>query len=135
MIHNIAHVCIVTRDIAKTAEFYCGLLGLEKKYEFRKKGRCTGMYLDAGRGTFLEIFERETVPEHDSSIAHFCFQVDDLDLIAEHLEKQGVVTAHKKMGKDGSWQIWIKDPNGISIELQEYTKNSSQITGEDCFLD
>jgi hypothetical protein len=38
------------------------------------------------------------------------------------------------MGHDQSWQAWLADPNGITIELHEYTDKSSQVLGSDCFL-
>ena len=127
-------MCIITEDLEKTSDFYCGLLGLQKKYEFKKDGESVGMYLEAGQGTFIEVFKREVSGEDTSNIVHFCFEVDDIETAAEKFNKAGVVTADKKMGKDGSWQIWIKDPNNIKIELQEYTDKSSQITGDDCNL-
>lgn len=37
----------------------------------------------------------------------------------------------RKTGNDRSLQSWIKDPDGNLIELQEYTPESGQFTGED----
>ena len=37
----------------------------------------------------------------------------------------------RKTGNDRSRQAWVKDPDGNLIELQEYTPQSRQFTGED----
>jgi hypothetical protein len=51
------------------------------------------------------------------------------------LKKSGMNVQEPKMGADHCWQLWRKDPNGIDIEFQEYTKESLQKTGGDCIVD
>jgi len=135
MIKGIAHVCIGARDLAAAEQFYCGLLGLGKKFAFKKGGKETGFYLEAGRGSFIEVFAQDKVePEAGSAIRHLCLEVSDVDEVAERLRAAGVEVSDKKVGADGSWQAWLRDPSGIPIELHQYTDESSQVTGRDCVL-
>ena len=46
----------------------------------------------------------------------------------------GVAITDKEMGAANSWQAWITDPNGVKIELHQYTKKSCQILGNDCVV-
>jgi len=62
---------------------------------------------------------------------HFCLQVEDMDAYVAQIEARGVVVTGRKVGNDRSKQAWIKDPDGNLIELQEYTAESRQLTGED----
>jgi lactoylglutathione lyase len=62
---------------------------------------------------------------------HFCLQIEDLDGYVALLETCGVTVTGRKSGNDRSRQAWVKDPDGNLIELQEYTSQSRQFTGED----
>ncbi|MNT98681.1 hypothetical protein D3C72_2413220 [compost metagenome] len=39
---------------------------------------------------------------------------------------KGVEITDKKLGADGTWQAWTKDPNGVKLEIFQYTENSMQ---------
>ncbi len=133
MIKAIAHICISTRDLDKTETFYCSCLGLVKKFDFIKDGNVAGFYLRINDVNFIEVFQTEgPSSDQESPIKHFCLEVDDIDKTIEAVRKCGVEIANKKMGCDNSWQAWLTDPNGIKIELHQYTDNSCQVTGGDC---
>ena len=53
------------------------------------------------------------------------------DAAQRELAAHGITTSEKKLGGDKSWQIWFKDPNGMDIELHQYTDASAQVTGKD----
>jgi catechol 2,3-dioxygenase-like lactoylglutathione lyase family enzyme len=134
MIQRIAHVCILAKDLEETERFYCGVLGLEKGFEFHKLGKPTGFYLNAGGTTFIEVFAGN--PEGTvAGLRHFCLETDDLDALQQRLEAHGIKSTAKHLGCDHSWQIWCKDPNGVDIEFHEYTDRSLQLTGGIASLD
>jgi catechol 2,3-dioxygenase-like lactoylglutathione lyase family enzyme len=129
MIRRIAHVCILSRDLDAAERFYCGALGMRKGFEFRKAGELVGFYLDAGGGCHIEVFRGEGQPDAPSPIRHFCLETDDLDAVKRRLAEHGVESTEKTLPCDHSWQIWCKDPDGISIEFHQYTADSLQLTG------
>ena len=133
---SIAHICLLSTDLARTAGFYCTVLGLRKRFSFLKKdGSEIGYYLAVNDSNFIEVFLRDAVPGSASSMSHLCLQVPSIGEIETIYRKRGVEISEKKLGCDGSWQAWLADPDGTSIELHEYTPSSSQFTGKDCTVD
>ena len=54
---------------------------------------------------------------------HFCVAVEDLDGAIAELETRGIEYARALQG-EGTVQIWIADPAGNTIELQQDTRTS-----------
>ena len=47
------------------------------------------------------------------------------------LVDHGYAPGEIKMGADQTAQFWMKDPNGLDVEFQQYNEKSSQRTGQD----
>ncbi len=56
----------------------------------------------------------------DSTGHHFCVAVDDLDGAIAELEARGIAYERAVQGQ-GTVQIWVNDPAGNTIELQQDT--------------
>jgi catechol 2,3-dioxygenase-like lactoylglutathione lyase family enzyme len=52
---------------------------------------------------------------------HFCFAVDDLDAAIAELEARGIPYERATQGEH-TVQIWINDPAGNTVELQQETR-------------
>jgi catechol 2,3-dioxygenase-like lactoylglutathione lyase family enzyme len=136
MIKAIAHLCVFSRDLAASRQFYCDALGLKPHFEFHKHGKIFGFYLQAAPGQFIEIFSTDAGHEtKHQRIHHFCLEVEDMDALREKLSKHGIAVTAKKLGCDQTWQCWCKDPDGTEIEFQQYTPQSAQFTRTDCVVD
>ncbi|HEY5233018.1 MAG TPA: VOC family protein [Verrucomicrobiae bacterium] len=136
MIKAIAHLCIFSNDLERSRDFYCGTLGLLRHFDFHKDGRLFGFYLLAAPGQFIEIFRTDATAEiHRQRIHHLCLEVEDMDALRGRLAQHGVAVTPKKLGCDQTWQCWCKDPDGVEIEFQQYTPQSSQLTRTDCIAD
>lgn len=57
MIKSLAHVCILSRNLDRTLDFYCSTLGLEKGFDFLRDGELFGFYLKITGRQFLEVFQ------------------------------------------------------------------------------
>ena len=134
MIQGIAHICIRVADLDETLRFYREGLGLEKAFDFVRDGEVVGFYLKVGNGNYLEFFRREETKTGPNPIDHFCLETDSIDTVNTRLEKAGYAGGKKEMGADHAWQAWIADPDGVRIELHEYTADSCQKTGSPCIL-
>jgi len=131
---NLAHVCIESADLEATEAFY-RILGLERRFEFRNlKGELVGFYLAFGNMTFIEVIKTST-PREAGIIKHFAIEVDDVDEAYRLLSHKGVDVTEKQFAKDHQWMITCRDPNGIFIELQQYTAESMQRAGGVCEVD
>ena len=136
MLKQLAHVCIMSTDLAATERFYCDLFGLQKSFNFYKDGELYGYYLGLENKTFIEVFiNTEAAAGTHPLINHLCLEVTDMDAVIEHVRANGYEITNKKKGCDNTWQAWINDPSGVRIELFEYTTESAQFTGSDCIVD
>jgi len=136
MIKGLAHVCIAARDLAATERFYCSELGFKKVFDFIRGGEVTGFYLEVSEKSYIEVFRQDEIRGNGSCpIRHLCLEVCNIDEVSRHLRDKGHEVTEKKLGADGSWQIWTTDPSGVQIEFHQYTKQSSQLTAQDCILD
>jgi len=149
VIKQLAHLCLKTSQLERMTAFYCDALGARVRFRYRNQaGEPVGAYLDLGGGTFVEIFDHADAHRRSKSpkplepleeprdpwlsrYNHFCLQVEGLDAYVAGLASRGVEVTGRKTGNDHSRQAWIKDPDGNQIELQEYTAQSRQLTGED----
>jgi lactoylglutathione lyase/glyoxylase I family protein len=149
MIKQLAHLCLKTSQLDRMTEFYRDKLGASVKFRYlAKDGRPVGIYFAFGANTFVEVFDHTDAHRRSNSTKplealeeprdpwlmrynHFCLQVDGLDAFVTSLEARGVNVTGRKTGNDRSRQALVKDPDGNLIELQEYTAESRQFTGED----
>jgi glyoxylase I family protein len=110
-------------------------LGMKKSFEFLKDGELYGFYVEAGETTFIEIFIQEQEANYERPIMrHLCLETEDLDAVIDSVRAKGWEITDKKMGCDQSWQAWITDPSGVTIEIMQYTAESSQFTGKPCIV-
>lgn len=136
MLKQIAHVCIKSTDLDATERFYGDLFGLKKLFNFIKDGEIIGFYLGLENNTSIEVFlDGQAAALPHPVIDHLCLQVDDMDVVIDHVRAAGQEITDKKKGCDNTWQAWMTDPAGVRIELFEYTAESSQFTGADCIVD
>ena len=130
----LAHVCIETDDFASTEAFY-RLLGIERRFEFRNLDEeLVGVYLAFADQTYIEIIKVKQ-PRKAGLIRHFAIEVDSVDAAKAALEHGGVAVSDKELGIDHTWMVTCHDPNGVFIELHEYTDKSLQLNGGRCTID
>jgi catechol 2,3-dioxygenase-like lactoylglutathione lyase family enzyme len=130
-IKSLAHVCIKTTDLDATAKFYCGALGMTKFFDFTRRGEVIGFYMKATNETFVEVFLADEVQKIDKQVlGHFCLETASLKDLRAKLTAEGYTPGEITMGADHTPQFWMKDPNGMDLEFQEYTEQSAQITGQ-----
>jgi glyoxylase I family protein len=134
MITGLAHVCIESRDLEATENFY-RVLGLERQFDFRnKQNELVGFYLAFDNRTFIEVV-KNTKAGGEGIIRHFAMEVDDVDEAYSALDNAGYAVTEKEMAGDHNWMITCHDPNGIFIEFQQYTDKSMQLVGGVCEVD
>jgi lactoylglutathione lyase len=132
-IKSVAHVCIKTKDLERTLEFYCDAVGMQKLFRFTREGAAVGFYLKAANDTFIEVFHANDAGQGKDRrvLHHFCLETDSIEELRERLIKKGYAPREMIIGADQSLQFWVEDPNGLDIEFQQYTGQSSQLTGTD----
>lgn len=128
MFKKLAHICINVSNLDSSLDFYKSL-GFKVNFLFTRNGKNFGAYLEISSGSFIEIFENpEQTKKENCGLAHFCLEADDIDLVITKLAELKISHTEKKLGCDGTYQIWLKDPDGYPFEIHQYTKDSSQFT-------
>lgn len=131
---RLAHVCIETVDLAASETFYRHL-GARRRFEFRNpEGLLIGMYMHFGQDSYIELVLVAT-PRPEGAVNHFALQVEDIDAAYGTLHEAGIEVTRKELGVDHTWMITCRDPNGIFIELHQYTDQSLQRRGGACCID
>lgn len=149
MIKQLAHLCLKTSRLEAMTAFYRDQLGATVRFRYlNKAGEPIGCYFALGENTFIEVFDHADAHRRSNSpkplepleeprdpwlarYNHFCLQIEELDAYVALLESRGMTVTGRKTGNDRSRQAWVKDPDGNLIELQEYSPQSRQFTGED----
>ena len=129
MIRCVSHACYVVSDLERSIAFYRDRLGLRTAFDFRsEEGKMVGAYLHAGERTFIELFTGTPGPAPaDASFRHICLEVEDIEGAVKSLRQDGIEVSDPALGSDGSFQAWLKDPDGNSIELHHFLPDSRQI--------
>jgi catechol 2,3-dioxygenase-like lactoylglutathione lyase family enzyme len=133
----LAHACILTPNLARARQFYQDVLGTDHCFDFHKKGNVIGFYLKITDRQFIEFFQADSISTFRGKAAldHVCFECDDLVGLREKVLTAGYEPGKISMGCDHSEQFWVKGPDGLDIEFQQYTGNSAQKTGLDVEVD
>ena len=135
-VKQLAHVCIFAHDLEATRRFYSDVLGMDTRFNFLRDGRIFGFYLDCGGRSHVEVFEKSEARYSEANqINHLCLEVEDIDATIAHIRSKGVEVTPKKFACDDTYQAWVRDPNGVKIELFEYTDKSAQFIGGDRIAD
>jgi catechol 2,3-dioxygenase-like lactoylglutathione lyase family enzyme len=131
-ITGIGHLAVTVSDMKRSAEFYTGVLGFERVFEILDdKGNPWISYFKIGKSQFIELFYPKNEESSDGKahigFSHMCFLVDDMKRTeAEILKRGGTLDRPIKLGKDGNYQCWVKDPDGNRIELMQIMPESPQ---------
>ena len=128
-IKGLAHICVYTKDIAKSLAFYTDTLGFKLIHQTN---------LDSGfkfvmvrQGTcIIEILEpkdaNKTPPRTDGVIAHIALEVTDINATFENLKAKGVKFNTAVMEDPnifGGVKIaFFRGPSGETFELFQYLR-------------
>jgi lactoylglutathione lyase len=132
MITHIGHSAFLVSDLERSLHFYCNVLGLQEAFQLKRPdGKPWLVYIRVDEHSFVELFPGRPAdaPPLDpkSSYRHLCLLVDDIQETVKMLGARGLpVPGEPKLGGDGNWQYWIKDPDGNDIELMQIMPDSLQ---------
>lgn len=125
------HFNIRTRDLKGTVRFYQDILGLENGA--RPNFAFPGAWLySEGRAVvhLVDISPTDEPQKPDSGVVHHvAFISRDFAGMKSRLQTKGVEFEARQVPGGELWQIFIRDPNGVMIELNyEAAKEKAQGT-------
>jgi catechol 2,3-dioxygenase-like lactoylglutathione lyase family enzyme len=124
-VRTLDHVTLVVSNLARSREFYVGVLGMEPMD--RPRFSFEGSWFRAGKTQIHLILEHNEsgpaglhVPPHlaSSRTHHFAFEVEDTRAAADYLRRENVpIVSGPKERPDGAVQVFVVDPDGHVVEL------------------
>jgi catechol 2,3-dioxygenase-like lactoylglutathione lyase family enzyme len=112
------HANIRCADLEETRAFYERFTGLTAGA--RPPFASRGYWLYAGDMPVVHLVQRrpdEPSAHGSGAIDHLAFQGTDLDAVRRALADAGMPWREAEVPGDGTVQIFLKDPNGIQIEI------------------
>lgn len=122
---RLLHTMIRVKDLDRSVRFYTQVLGLrEERRKVLEKADATLVFLVDARGQHpIELTYNHDGRDYElgNQFGHFAFGVGDLDRAREELRRHGVDFSRGpyRVSEGGSRIAFIKDPDGIEIELIE----------------
>lgn len=117
MITGLDHANISTAKLAETEAFFVDVLGL--KPGPRPGFASAGVWLYVGDQAVVHLIERDEARPHEGALDHFSFAVADLDAMLQRVEAAGVRYAVRDIPDGFGRQAFLKDPNGVTVELTQ----------------
>ena len=106
------------QDLGRSLEFYEGLLGMERGYQWPPEGEGELRFVVVRLGELaLGIGQADRTYEPDDRY-ELCFYVDDVDAVVAELRRHG--TPVEREPEDMPWgerMAWVADPDGSRIHL------------------
>lgn len=122
---NLNHYLVVTDDLDATRAFYEDILGL--RVGDRPPFTFPGLWIYLDDRPVVHVAQRDpgrghmTTPSSDGpptgAIDHIAFEASGYDAMAALLDARGIQARRRTVPDLGLRQIFVKDPNGIMIEL------------------
>ncbi len=113
------HVALAVANIDSSAYFYREIIGLEQiQVPENLKAIRAWFKIAPGQELHLLAGRSAQVSNNDRNGAHFSFTIPNADPVEEYLKKKGLPYIRQQRF-DKAWQIYITDPDGYVIELNE----------------
>jgi catechol 2,3-dioxygenase-like lactoylglutathione lyase family enzyme len=117
MLTGLNHANISTAKLKETTDFFIRVLGL--RVGPRPDFGFSGAWLYLGDQPVIHLVERSAARTPDGALDHVSFTVPDLDAELRRLDQLGVPYRASDIPSGFGRQAFVKDPNGVTIELTE----------------
>lgn len=127
---TIDHVALHVADLDASVAFYRGVFDLQE-IPAAAKGR---RWLSLGKGVALHLLGGRSAPVVDDRSVHVAFTSDDLEPILQRLKDRRIAWSDfagtrgtiGTVRTDGVKQIFLKDPDGYWIEVNDVLGNTTK---------
>ena len=119
------HYNVSTRNLKATIKFYEDVLGFENG--FRPQFSFPGAWLYSAGHPVLHLNDiadtDKQQPADSGVIDHVAFGSRGFEATKAHLNGKGIDYRVNQVPNSTRWQIFLRDPNNVEIELNFETKN------------
>lgn len=121
---RINHTAIFVKDLKVTKAFYENIIGLDTIPEPFRDGKHA--WYNLGGGVSLHVIEGAPTRKEYYKNQHTCFSLESVEAFIRILEKNSIPYEDVKGNRnaittrvDGVKQIWLQDPDGYWIEIND----------------
>ena len=140
LINSLDHCAIRTTKLQETRDFFVGILGLEdgERPDFPFPG--AWLYTDStavihligvdpddpsGLQRYVGGEISTEALQGSGAFDHIAFRANDPSVLTERLKQAGYEYRERQVPNMNLFQIFVEDPNGITIELNYWGENES----------
>ncbi len=134
---TMGHVAFKVNDLEKSVAFYNRIGFPEMLRLLDAEEKPWIVYHRINDNLYLELFPGGTgrpAPDNaQTGMNHFCLTVENADRAEADLAAAGIPLMRPRKterGVDGNWGMWIEDPDGNRIEIQEMAPDCIQYQAE-----
>jgi catechol 2,3-dioxygenase-like lactoylglutathione lyase family enzyme len=121
------HFNVSTRKLKETVQFYENVLGFVNGP--RPQFNFPGAWLYSAGHPVLHLNDISRTdkrqPPDSGVIDHVAFSSRGFEAMKQHLTGKGVLYRVNQVPNNARWQIFLRDPNNVEIELNFETKNET----------
>lgn len=141
---SIHHYLIRSSDIERSRAFYQDVLGMHQmpRPDFPFPGYWLGVGQEAqvhlapnsvdNASLYFIGSPNDAAMENSGVIDHVAFLAHDPESVMRHLEQQGVAFRPRYMAQSKLFQLFVRDPDGVMVELNFFgIESDMQWVGED----
>ncbi|GBD43384.1 Lactoylglutathione lyase [bacterium HR40] len=116
-VFELAHVNILASDLEAPVRFYRDVLGLTEGR--RPAFASPAAWFDLGERAAIHLVHRSEAESGPTTgaIDHIAFACRDFDQVRRRLDAAGVPYEARMATGGGLRQIFLRDPNGVKVEL------------------
>jgi catechol 2,3-dioxygenase-like lactoylglutathione lyase family enzyme len=128
-IRGVDHINIGTHRLDETVAFFRDALGLTVGW--RPNFPVGGAWLYAGDNAVVHLVDlaQAKLPSDQAALDHFAFSIDDYDAAIARLDAAGVRYRANDIVNTPIRQVFLRDPNGVNIELNYRANVPATVTG------
>jgi catechol 2,3-dioxygenase-like lactoylglutathione lyase family enzyme len=112
-LRNLNHVLVLAEDLEATRDFYVDVLGLDMGE--RPPFKIPGYWLYLGNQAVVHLASKDR--GSTEAIDHIAFEASGLADMTVRLKGRGIPVRQRVVPGLGLHQLFIQDPNGVTIEL------------------
>ena len=121
---KVDHQALLVNDLKKSGDFYIKVLGFEEIEN--ASGGSPKRWFKNSEGKEIHLIHRGKIVEELPKDIHMAYKVEDILSFIEHLNKLGIEFSdwpgnknQVQLRQDGFNQIYIQDPTGYWIEIND----------------
>ena len=121
LLDSLDHITVLTENLELTKDFYIKILGMEIDNN-RPPFKFEGVWLSLNKRAVVHIVVKSSHKVNEDSeptLDHIAFKAKNIIKFKKHLQNNAIPYEEKITPDNKISQIFIKDPNGIKIELSK----------------